>query len=253
MVPQAQVLLLHAKADEPVVAVGPPILEPLQVRVRLAEELQLHLLKLPDAEDEVAGGNLVAEALAYLAHAEGELAACGALDSGEVHEDALGSLGPEIDLVGGVLGDALVGLEHEIEAADVGEVVLAAPRAGDLLFPDEGHQVLLGHGLHVHVQAVLTDKALHQLVGPVAHLAGLAVDQGVVEGGHVAAGHPHLGIHENGGVQPHVVGIFLDEFLPPGPLDVVFQLHTQGAVVPAVGKAAVDLAAGENKAPATIC
>ena len=250
VVPEAEVFLLHVQANQPVVAVGPPVLEPLQVRVRLAEELQLHLLKLPDAEDEVARGNLVAEALAHLAHAEGELSSGGPLDGGEVDKDALGGLGPEVDLVGGILGDALVGFEHEVKAADVGEVVLAAAGAGDLLFPDEGHQILLAHGLHVHVQAVFLDEALHQLVGPVAHFAGLAVDEGVVEGGDVAGGHPDLGIHEDGGVQTHVIGVLLDELFPPGPLHVVLELHAQGAVVPAVGKAAVNFAAGEDEAPA---
>ena len=250
VVPEAEVFLLHVQANQPVVAVGPPVLEPLQVRVGLAEEFQLHLLELPDAEDEVARGDFIAEALAHLAHAEGELPPGGPLNGGEVDEDALGGLGPEIDLVGGILGDALVGLEHQVELPDVGEVVPAAAGAGDFLFPDEGHQVLLGHGLHVHVQVILLDIALHQLVGPVPHLAGLAVDKGVVEGGDVAGGRPDLGIHEDGGVEADVVGVLLDEFFPPGPLDVVFQLHAQGAVVPAVGEAAVNLAAGEDEAPA---
>ena len=50
VVPQAQVLVLQADAQQPVVAEGPPILEPLQVGSGLAEELQLHLFKLPDFE-----------------------------------------------------------------------------------------------------------------------------------------------------------------------------------------------------------
>ena len=225
MVPQAQVLVPDVQALQPVMAVGPPVLEPLQIRVGLAEELQLHLLELPDAEDEVAGGDLIAEGLAHLAHAEGQLPPGGPLDGGEVDEDALGGLRPQIHLVGGVLGDALVGLEHQVEFPDIGEVALAAARAGHLVVPDEPHQLLRGHGLHIHVQTVLLHIVLHQLVRPVAHLAGLAVDEGVVEGGHMAAGYPHLGIHQNGGVQTHVVGVLLDELLPPGPLDVVLHLH----------------------------
>ena len=128
VVPEPQVLLLDAQAHQPVVAVGPPVLEPLQVRAGLAEELQLHLLELPDAEDEVAGGDLIAEALAHLAHAEGQLAAGGALDGGEVDKDALGGLRPQVHLAGGVLGDALVGLEHQVELADVGEVAACRSR-----------------------------------------------------------------------------------------------------------------------------
>ena len=251
VVAQAEVLLLQAQIHQPLAAELPPVLEPLQIGARLAEELQLHLLKLPDAEDEVAGGDLVAEGLAHLTHAEGQLLAGGALDGGEVDEDALGGLGAQVDLGAAVLGDALMGLEHEVELADVGEVRLAAAGAGHAVVPDEGHQLLVGHGLHIHVvAAILGAPALDELVGPVAHLAGLAVDEGIVEGGHMAGGHPHLGVHEDGGVQAHVVGVFLDKLLPPGPLDVVFQLHAQGAVVPGVGQAAVDLATGVDEAPA---
>ena len=97
MIPQPQVLVLHAQAQQPIVAEVAPVLEPLQIGAGLAEELQLHLLELPGAEGEVAGGDLVAEGLADLAHAEGQLAAGGALDVDEVDEDALGGLRPQID------------------------------------------------------------------------------------------------------------------------------------------------------------
>ena len=48
--------------------------------------------------------------------------------------------------------------------------------------------------------------------------------------------------------EPDVVGVFLHELLPPGALDVVFQLHAERAVVPGVGEAAVDLGARVHKA-----
>ena len=54
MVAQAHLLLLDAKAQKPVTAEASPVLEPLKVCTRLAEELQLHLFKLPNAEDEIA-------------------------------------------------------------------------------------------------------------------------------------------------------------------------------------------------------
>ena len=226
-----------------------PVGEPLQVGAGLAEELQLHLLELADAEDEVARGDLVAEGLAHLAHAEGNLPAGGALDVLEVDEDALGCLGAQIDRCSGILVDALEGLEHQVELADVGEIALAAAGAGHLMLADEAHQLVVVHGLDVDVQSVLVDEALHQLVGAMAHFAGLAVNQRIVEGAHVAGGHPHLRVHQDGGVQPHVIGGFLDEFLPPGALDVVLQLHTQRAVVPAVGQTAVNVGTREDKAP----
>ena len=44
---------------------------------------------------------------------------------------------------------------------------------------------------------------------------------------------------ENGAVHTHIVGILLHKLLPPGLLYIVFQLHTQIAVIPGVGKTAV--------------
>ena len=60
-------------------AEGAPVVEPLQIGAGLAEELQLHLLELPGTEDEVAGGDFIAEGLADLADAEGQLLAGGTL------------------------------------------------------------------------------------------------------------------------------------------------------------------------------
>src|SRR5690606_21775383 len=69
VLPQPQVLLLDAQVDVPGLAVVDPVLVPLRVGPRLDEELHLHLLELPRAEDEVARRDLVAEGLADLADA----------------------------------------------------------------------------------------------------------------------------------------------------------------------------------------
>ena len=98
---RAQVLLADAKALEPVHAVVLPVGKPFEVRAGLAEEFAFHLLKLTGAEGEVARGDLVAERLADLAHAEGQLAAGGALVVREAHEDALRRLRPQIAGRGG--------------------------------------------------------------------------------------------------------------------------------------------------------
>ena len=97
VVAQAEVLVLQADGEQPVVAERAPVVEPLKVGARLAEELELHLLELAHAEDEVARRDLVAEGLADLADAERELFARGALDVIEVDEDALRGLGAEVD------------------------------------------------------------------------------------------------------------------------------------------------------------
>ena len=144
-----------------------------------------------------------------------------------------------------------MGLEHEVEFADIGEVALATARAGDRVLTDEGDHVLVRHGLDVgfYVGGVL-EPVLDQLVRAVAHAAALAVDQGIVEGGHMAGCHPDLRVHEDRGVKSHVVGVFLHELLPPGALDVVLQLHAERAVIPGVREAAVDLRARVDEASA---
>ena len=144
-----------------------------------------------------------------------------------------------------------MGLEHQVELADIGEVGLSAAGTGHVVVPDKGYQILVGHGLHIDVRpALLPAPGLNELVGPVAHFAGLAVDEGIVEGGHMSGGHPDFRVHQDGGIQAHVIGIFLHKFFPPGPLYIVLEFHAQGTVVPRVGKAAVDLASGIDEAPA---
>ncbi len=73
-----------------------PVLVPLRRGGRLDEELHLHLLELTGPEDEIARGDLVAEALADLADAERRLLACGGHHVGEVDEDALRGFGPQV-------------------------------------------------------------------------------------------------------------------------------------------------------------
>ena len=85
-----------------------------------------------------------------------------------------------------------------LELADGGEVMLAADGADDvLMLCDEGIHLVKAHGIHIHLGVLLTD----QLVGAVACLAGAAVQRGVREAGHMAGGHPGLGVHNDGGIQ----------------------------------------------------
>ncbi|BDZ46660.1 hypothetical protein GCM10025866_25690 [Naasia aerilata] len=70
MLVEAQVVRVDAEVDVPAEALVDPVLVPFLVGARLDEELHLHLLELAGAEDEVAGRDLVAEALPDLADAE---------------------------------------------------------------------------------------------------------------------------------------------------------------------------------------
>ena len=243
MVTQTEVFLLDAQRQQPVFAEVFPVSKPLKVGARLAEELALHLLKLTGAEDEVARGDLVTECLADLANAERQLFAGGALDVCEVYENALSGLGTQVAGGAGVLGNADGSLEHEVELADGCEVVLAADGADDILVgSNKCVHLVKGHCVDIDLVVLLGDK----LVGSVAGFAGLAVEQRVREAGHVAGGDPGLGVHDDGGVKTDIVGAFLNELLQPGFLDIVLELHAERAVVPAVCKSAVDLAACVN-------
>ena len=236
-------LFLDAQAQQPVLAVVFPVSKPVQIGAGLAEELALHLLELAGAEGEVARRDFVAEGLADLADAEGQLAAGGALDVGKVDKDALCGLRAEIAGGRAVLGDADGGLEHQVELADGGEVMLAADGADDVLvLGDELVHLIEAHGIDIDLRVLLANE----LIGAVACLAGAAVQQGVREAGHMAGGHPCLGVHDDGSIQTHVIGAFLHKLFQPCLFDVVLELHAKGAVVPAVGQTAVDLGTGEH-------
>ena len=88
------------------------------------EELHLHLLELARAEDEVAGRDLVAKALADLGDPERRLLA-GELEVVlEVEEDALGGLGPQVDGRALLLDRPDGRLEHQVEVARLGQVAV---------------------------------------------------------------------------------------------------------------------------------
>ena len=235
-----------AQTHQPIGAEILPVGEPFQIGAGLAEEFALHLLEFPGAEGKIARRNLVAESLAHLAHAEGQLAPGGALDVGKVDENPLGGFRPEITGAGGILRHADGGLKHQVELADGGEVVLAAHRAHHILMlRNESIHLIEIHGVGVDLRMSVADE----LIGAVPGLAALAIQQRIGKTRHMAGGHPGLRVHKDGRVQPNVGGALLDEFFPPGALNVVFQLHTQGAVVPGVGQSPVNVGAGIYKAP----
>ena len=80
----------------------------------------------------------------------------------------------------------------------------------------------------------------------------LTIHKRVVKTAHMARCHPGFRIHENGAIQPYIIAAFGDKFAPPGLLDIIFKFHTQRAIIPGVGKTAVDFRTGENK-PSVFC
>src|ERR1041384_6266318 len=69
-----------------------PVFVPLARCIRMAEELDLHLLELARSECEIPRRNFVAETLAHLGDAEWDADTRAIEHVFEVHEDALGRL-----------------------------------------------------------------------------------------------------------------------------------------------------------------
>src|SRR5664279_2314997 len=116
----------------PIPALLQPVVEPPLIGTRLDEELHLHLLEFPGAEDEVARRDLVAEALAGLRYAERRLLARRRHHVEEVDEDALCGLRAQVVQSRLVLDRAEVRLEHAGELLGLGpRATRAAVRAGD--------------------------------------------------------------------------------------------------------------------------
>ncbi len=144
------------------------------------EELHLHLLELAGAEDEVAGGDLVAEALADLGDAERWLEARARHDVGEVDEDALRGLGAQVVQPRLVVDRAEEGLQQAAERARLGPLTAGAAVLAD----DVGHAVL-GNA------TLLLFECLEQVILAVALVAALALDERVGEHLDVSGGLPH--------------------------------------------------------------
>ena len=112
---QAKVLRPDPQSRVPVEARLTPELEPgLRIGGR-DEELHLHLLELARTKNEVAGRDLVAEALADLRDPERRLPPRELKDVLEVDEDALRRLRAQVRLLARLLDDADARLEEQVE------------------------------------------------------------------------------------------------------------------------------------------
>src|SRR3989441_2417728 len=255
---ESQMRAAEAVAEEPRHAVlHPPVVPVLAGRpalyslVRIDEVLDLHLLELARAEDEVAGRDLVPEGPPGLGDAERQFEPHRLQDVVEVDEHRLGGLGTEVRERGLVLDGTHECLEHQIELAGCGQLALAALRAqrpalsamATGLAGRYRELVALGGG------TVVDPRDGVHMVGAKPSLAFPTVDHGIGEAVQVAARLPHRGMHEDGRVDSDHVGSGLHEVSPPHTFDVVLELHAQRAVVPARARTAVDLTRLEDEAP----
>src|SRR2546425_950220 len=114
------------------------------------------------------------------------------------------------------------GLEHQIELPRRRERALAA-----------------AHGT---LRVGLTGRAFDpRIVGAKAILALLAVDEWIGESRDVPRRLPHLGMHQDRGVQALDVFARVDHRPPPALLDVLLELDAQRTVVPDGTEAAIDI------------
>ena len=192
---QPQVVGADPELEVPVQPLLEPVLEPPLGLVGRDEELHLHLLELARAEDEVAGGDLVAEALADLGDPERRLLARELQVVLEVQEDALGGLGPQVDGRALLLDRADRGLEHQVEVPRLGEV--AVRRLAGVL----GRLAPAGR--------------LVEVVGAEPQLARAAVHQRIGEPGQVPARQPGAGVLDDRRVQRDDVVALLEHRPPP--------------------------------------
>ena len=117
LLPRAELVALDAQRSVPVDPRIAPELVPHHGLVRLAEELDLHLLELAGAEGEVARIDLIAERLADLGDTEGNLHPCRVHHVLEVGKDALGCFGAEVGNTRSILQRSDICLKHKVESS----------------------------------------------------------------------------------------------------------------------------------------
>ena len=131
-----------------------------------------------------------------------------------------------------------MGAQHHVEVARFGPVSTgAAVRTYDVL-----------QTIFRQLVAMLLGIGFLKLVGTMALVAVEALDQRVVEHGHVAGSHPHGRREDDGRVNAHDITTGDDHGTPPFALDVVFQRDAERTVIPCGTGSAVDFACGEHKA-----
>ena len=152
MIAESHFLIFDAKVFQPLYAETSPVFKPFQVGIRLAEEFQLHLLKLTGTECEITRCDLITEGFAYLADAERHFLSGCSLYVLEVDKNALCGLRTKVDHVFCIFRNTLEGLEHQVEMADRGEIALAAGRARNLVVRDELLHLLIAPAVDGSVQ-----------------------------------------------------------------------------------------------------
>ena len=184
-----------------------PVFEPIQLFTRYDEELHLHLLELPHAEDKLACHDLVTERFPDLRDPKRHFHAPGLLHVQEVHEYPLRALGPQVYFECPFGGSPHLGREHQVKLPHFRPITGATHRAGDFAIHDNLPQLVQvivvqclgktrvnlvplrlifqhpGIGFAVHLLVELLPEALcrllHLLVDLIVYFSQILLDQHV--------------------------------------------------------------------------
>ena len=130
--------------------------------------------------------------------------------------------------------------------------MLSAGRTANIFLFNKVLHLFLRPGVYrtFNLDMILCQVVFDQFVSAETLLTCLTVHQGIRKAAQMTRSNPGLGIHQNRTVNTYVVGAFLNKFLPPCFLYIVFQLYTKITIIPGVGKTAVNLGAGIYEASA---
>ena len=137
VVAKAQVFVFKSEREQPFVAEIAPVRKPFEVGSGFAEKFEFHLFEFAHAENEVSGCDFVTERLTYLTYTERHFLSRRTLNVYEVGKNTLSGFGSQINGVFRVLGYALESFEHQVELTYVGEVVMLAGGAGNVVLFNE--------------------------------------------------------------------------------------------------------------------
>ena len=112
----------------------------------------------------------------------------------KVYENTLCRLRAKVNHALGVFCYTLEGLEHQVKFTDLGEIVFAAGRAGDLMFLDILLHLLVAPAVDAvrKLQAIFFCIILDHLVSAETLMALFTIHQRITESTKVSAGHPGL-------------------------------------------------------------
>ena len=91
-----------------------------------------------------------------------------------------------------------------------------------------------------------------QLIGTKSLMTFFTIHQRIGKAAQVSGCYPCLWVHQNRTVHTNIVFILLNKLLPPGFLNIVFQLDTKISVVPCICQSTINLRTRINKS-ASFC